>query len=70
MRYAIRCTPGGGLLKDDSTLSVIYFDSYAEAEAEAQRLTYAAYGNPRIAFLQADFTPVEMPDEPPSLTKP
>jgi hypothetical protein len=56
-RYAIRCTPGG-LLRDDSTGAIIYFDGYAEAEAEALRLTQAAYGNPRIARLQADFTPV------------
>ena len=56
-RYAIRCTPGG-LLRDDSTGAIIYFDGYAEAEAEALRLTQAAYANPRIARLQADFTPV------------
>ena len=59
MRYAIRCTPGG-LLRDDRTGNVIYFKTYAEAEAEALRLTEAAYGNPRIAGLQADFTPVEV----------
>jgi hypothetical protein len=61
MRYAIRCTPGG-LLRDDSTGNIIYFDSYDEAETEAQRLTRAAYGNPRMASMQADFTPVEAPD--------
>jgi hypothetical protein len=58
MRYAIRCTPGG-LLRDDHSGNIIYFDSYAEAEAESLRLTQAAYSNPRVACLQADFTPVE-----------
>ena len=57
-RYAIRCTPGG-LLKDDSTGKTIYFESYVEAETEAQRLTQAAYSNPRIAGIEMDFTPVE-----------
>jgi hypothetical protein len=59
-RYAIRCTPGG-LLRDDSTGDIICFDSYAEVEAEALRLTQAAYGNPRMAGLQTDFTPVLHP---------
>jgi hypothetical protein len=55
--YAIRCTPGG-LLTDDSTGSLVTFDSYAEAEAEALRLTHVAYSNPRVAGF--DFTPVEV----------
>jgi len=54
-RYAIRCTPGG-LLKDSDDGKVIYFDSYAEAEAEALRLTQQAYSNPRVAGF--DFIPV------------
>jgi hypothetical protein len=61
MRYAIRCTPGG-LLRDDRTGGIIYFNSYAEAEAESLRLTQAAYRNPRMAGLMADFTPVEAPE--------
>lgn len=61
MRYTIRCTPGG-YLRDDRTGNVIYFNSYAEAEVEAQRLTQAAYSNPRMAGLMADFTPVEVDD--------
>jgi hypothetical protein len=48
------------LLRDDRTGNILYFDGYAEAEAEALRLTQAAYGNPRIAALQTDFTPVEV----------
>jgi hypothetical protein len=60
MRYAIRSTPGG-LLKDEGSGRVIYFDSYAEAEAEALRLTREAYGNPRVAGF--DFTPVPVPTE-------
>jgi hypothetical protein len=58
-RYAIRCTPGG-LLKDDSTGNTIYFDTYVEAETEAQRLTQAAYSNARIATIEMDFTPIEV----------
>jgi hypothetical protein len=58
MRYAIRCTPGG-LLKDEGSGKVIYFDSYAEAEVEALRLTREAYSNPRVAGF--DFTPVPAP---------
>jgi hypothetical protein len=54
MRYAIRCTPGG-LLKDED-MQVIYFDTYAEAEAETLRLTKEAHNNPSVAGL--DFTPV------------
>ena len=56
-QYAIHCTPGG-LLKDDATGDVICFASYAEAEAEALRLTQEAYSNPRVAGF--DFTPVPM----------
>ena len=56
--YAIRCTPGG-LLCEDSTGIVLTFNSYAEAETEALRLTKAAYDNPSVAGF--DFTPVEMP---------
>jgi hypothetical protein len=56
--YAIRCTPGG-LLKDDATGRAIPFASYAEAEAEALRLTQEAYSNRRVAGF--DFTPVPMP---------
>lgn len=59
-RYAIRCTPGGQL-KEDSTGETIYFSTYVEAETEAQRLTRAAYSNPRIATVEMDFTPVEAP---------
>jgi hypothetical protein len=59
-RYAIRCTPGG-LLKDEGSGKVIYFDSYAEAEAEALRLTREAYSNPPVAGF--DFTPVLVPTE-------
>jgi hypothetical protein len=55
MRYAIQCTPGG-LLKDSQSGNVLYFDSYAAAEEEAQRLTREAYTNPRVAGF--DFTPV------------
>jgi len=62
MRYAIRCTPGG-LLRDEGTLNVLYFNSYAEAESEAQRLTQAAYTNPRLGGTMMDFTPVEAADE-------
>jgi hypothetical protein len=47
-QYAIRCTPGG-LLRDDRNGRVITFASYAEAEAEALRLTKKSYSNPRIA---------------------
>jgi hypothetical protein len=57
LRYAIRYTPGDGLLQDESTGGVIYYNTYAEAEEEAQRLTRQAYNNPRIAHLQADLTP-------------
>jgi hypothetical protein len=57
-RYAIRCTPGG-LLRDDSTGKTIYFETYVEAETEAQRLTQAAYSNPRLTRIEMDFTPVE-----------
>jgi hypothetical protein len=64
MRYAIRCTPGG-LLRDNITGNIIYFNSYAEAEAEALRLTQAAYSNPRVEGLKTDFTPVAAPDVPP-----
>ena len=60
MRYAIRCTPGG-LLRDESTHDILYFDSYAEAESEAQRLSQVAYSNPRLTGV--DFTPVEAEDE-------
>ena len=60
MAYAIRCTPGG-LLTDEATGTVIRFASYAEAEAEAQRLTPEAYGNERVAGF--DFTPVPMPED-------
>jgi hypothetical protein len=41
MRYAIQCTPGG-LLRDDQTDNVIYFNSHAEAETEVRRLTQQA----------------------------
>jgi hypothetical protein len=58
-RYAIRCTPGG-LLKEDDTGETIYFETYDEAETEAQRLTQAAYSNPHIAHYEMDFTPVEV----------
>jgi hypothetical protein len=58
MRYAIRCTPGG-LLRNEGTGNVIHFDSYAEAEAEALRLTQEAYSNPSVAGF--DFTPVPVP---------
>jgi hypothetical protein len=58
MEYAIRCTPGG-LLRDDTSGKVICFASYAEAEAEALRLTREAYSNPRVAGF--DFTPIPMP---------
>jgi len=58
-RYTIRCTPGG-LLKDENSGEVIYFNSYAEAEAEALRLTQAAYSNPRIAHIEMDFTPIQV----------
>jgi hypothetical protein len=61
MPYAIRCTPGG-MLRDSSTGKIIHFNSYAEAEAEALRLTQAAHDNPRIGGLDTDFTPVEEPD--------
>jgi hypothetical protein len=57
-RYAIRCTPGG-VLTDEGTGATIYFDTYVEAEAEAQRLTRAAYSNSRIAGVEMDFTPIE-----------
>jgi hypothetical protein len=57
MRYAIRCTPGG-LLREDHSDQVITFASYAEAEAEALRLTREAYSNPRVAGF--DFTPVPL----------
>jgi hypothetical protein len=57
MKYAIRCTPGG-LLRDDTSGKVICFGSYAEAEAEALRLTREAYSNPRVAGF--DFTPIPM----------
>ena len=60
-RYAIRCTPGG-LLRDENTGSIIYFNSYEEAELEALRLTQAAYNNPRIEGMMMDFTPVEAPE--------
>jgi hypothetical protein len=59
MTYAIRCTPGG-LLRDEGSGEVIRFASYAEAEAEALRLTREAYSNQRVAGF--DFTPVPMPD--------
>jgi len=62
MRYAIRCTPGG-LLRDESTLNIICFTNYAEAETEALRLTRAAYSNPRLSEMVPDFTPVEAHDE-------
>jgi hypothetical protein len=58
-RYAIRCTPGGLLTTDEEFAKVIFFDSYAEAEAEAARLTREAYNNPRVAGV--DFTPVLAP---------
>jgi hypothetical protein len=64
MKYAIRCTPGG-LLRDDATFEVISFASYNAAEAEALRLTQAAYTNPRVAGF--DFTPIEMPETDPLL---
>jgi hypothetical protein len=60
VKYAIRCTPGG-LLKDESTSKTIYFETYIEAETEAQRLTQEAYSNPRVAGF--DFTPVEVDTE-------
>ena len=58
MRYAIECTPGG-LLRDDRSGQVITFTTYADAEAEALRLTREAYNNPRVAGF--DFTPVRWP---------
>jgi hypothetical protein len=58
MKYAIRCTPGG-LLRDDTSCKMICFGSYAEAEAEALRLTREAYSNPRVAGF--DFAPIPMP---------
>jgi hypothetical protein len=62
MRYAICCEPGG-LLRDEATLNILYFNSYAEAESEARRLTQAAYSNARLGGMMMDFTPVETPDE-------
>jgi hypothetical protein len=56
--YAIRCTPGGGLLRDDHSGNIIYFDDYADAEVEALRLTEAGYSNPRVAGF--DYVPVEV----------
>jgi len=53
MRYAIRCTPGG-LVRDELTDTVLYFNDRAEAETEALRLTQEAYNNPRVAGF--DFT--------------
>ena len=50
-RYAIHCTPGG-LLRDGSSGKVICFNSYAEAEAEALRLTRQGYSNPRVAGIR------------------
>jgi hypothetical protein len=38
---------------------MICFGSYAEAEAEALRLTREAYSNPRVAGF--DFAPIPMP---------
>ena len=61
-RYAIRCTPGD-LLRDESTLNILYFNSYVEAESEAQRLTQAAYRNPRLTGVMLDLTPVKATDE-------
>jgi hypothetical protein len=61
MQYAIRCTPGG-LLRDDTGEKVICFASYADAEAEALRLTREAYSNPRVAGMEMDFTPIPMPE--------
>ena len=50
-RYTIRCTPGG-LLKDENSGEVIYFNSYAEAEAEALRQKIEA-AQPDMAGLKA-----------------
>jgi len=58
MRYAIRCTPGG-LIKDDRSGRVITFASYADAEAEAFRLSQEAYGT---SARGSDFIPVPLPD--------
>ena len=59
MTYGIRRTPGG-LLRDDTRGEVIRFASFAEAEAEALRLTREAYSNPPVAGFA--FTPVELRD--------
>jgi hypothetical protein len=64
MRYAIRCLPGNGLLKDEASGDVIDFATYAEAEAEALRLTREAHSNSR--FAGEDFAPVEVPERGPS----
>ena len=58
-RWAIRCTPPGDLLRKYGGLSVIYFNTYAEAEAEAQRITQAAHNNLRLAGAMIAYTPVE-----------
>jgi hypothetical protein len=42
MPYGILCTPGG-LLRDERSGNVICYGGYAEAEAEALRLTREAY---------------------------
>ena len=49
------------MLRDEDTGAIIYFDSYEEAKSEAERLTQAAYGNPRLVGM--DFTPVKALDE-------
>lgn len=54
MRYAIRCTPGD-LVRDADTGNPVHCGTYAEAEAEAQRLTREARSHPHIA--EIDFTP-------------
>jgi hypothetical protein len=58
MRYAISCTPGG-LIKDDRSGRVITFASYADAEADAFRLSQEASGT---SARGSDFTPVPLPD--------
>ena len=49
----------GGLIKDDRSGRVITFASYADAEAEAFRLSQEAYGT---SARGSDFIPVPLPD--------
>jgi hypothetical protein len=58
-RYVIACTPGGLLRNDDDSLLI--FESRAEAEEEALRLTKADHANAYVAGM--DFTATMMPPE-------